>query len=82
MYNEKASRPYSSIAYWVTYFLLNVKVQPDLEELTTNMEDNEGAETKEEEKLGKLQFSMDYDFQKSEVSSFLIILQNCWQLGL
>jgi len=45
----------------------NAQVQPDLEELTTNMEDNEGAETKEEVNLGKLQFSMDYDFQKSEV---------------
>ena len=32
------------------------------------MEDNEGAGgAKEEVKLGKLQFSMDYDFQKSEV---------------
>jgi len=30
------------------------------------MEDNEEAE-KEEVNLGKLQFSMDYDFQKSEV---------------
>ena len=45
------------------------KVQPDLEELEGNMEDNEDAESaKEEVKLGKLQFSMDYDFQKSEVS--------------
>ena len=42
-----------------------------MEELTTNMEDNEGAETKEEVNLGKLQFSMDYDFQKSEVCLFL-----------
>jgi len=42
-----------------------------LEELTTNMEDNEGTETKEEVNLGKLQFSMDYDFQKSEVCFFL-----------
>ena len=58
-----------------------MKVQPDLEELTTNMEDNEGAETKEEEKLGKLQFSMDYDFQKSEVSSFYLS-QNCWTVTL
>ena len=34
-----------------------------------NMEDNEDAEsTKSEVKLGKLQFSMDYDFQKGEVS--------------
>ncbi|MFG1588329.1 hypothetical protein ACDT12_13775, partial [Staphylococcus aureus] len=38
------------------------------ESLEGNMEDNEGVENaKEEVKLGKLQFSMDYDFQKSEV---------------
>jgi len=47
-----------------------VQVQPDLEQLDVNMEDNEGAEeTKEEMKLGKLQFSLDYDFQKGEVSN-------------
>jgi len=40
-----------------------------MEELEVNMEDNEDAEsTKSEVKLGKLQFSMDYDFQKGEVS--------------
>jgi synaptotagmin-1 len=45
------------------------KVQPDLEELGENMEDNEDAEsTKSEVKLGKLQFSLDYDFQKGELS--------------
>ncbi|KAK2162329.1 hypothetical protein LSH36_100g04021 [Paralvinella palmiformis] len=45
------------------------KVQPDLEELEVNMEDNEDAEsTKSEVKLGKLQFSLDYDFQKGELS--------------
>jgi len=44
-------------------------VQPDLEQLDLNMEDNEGAEeAKEDMKLGKLQFSLDYDFQKGEVS--------------
>ncbi len=44
------------------------QVQPDLEELEVNMEDNEDAEsTKSDVKLGKLQFSMDYDFQKGEV---------------
>ena len=45
------------------------QVQPDLEQLDANMEDNEGAEeaNKEEMKLGKLQFSLDYDFQKGEV---------------
>jgi len=43
-------------------------VQPDLEQLDLNMEDNEGIqETKEDMKLGKLQFSLDYDFQKGEV---------------
>ena len=42
---------------------------PDLEELGENMEDNEDAEsTKSEVKLGKLQFSLDYDFQKGELS--------------
>jgi len=46
------------------------QVQPDLEQLDVNMEDNEGAEeTKEEMKLGKLQFSLDYDFQKGEASN-------------
>jgi synaptotagmin-1 len=45
------------------------KVQPDLEELEVNMEDNEDAESnKSEVKLGKLQFSLDYDFQKGELS--------------
>ena len=44
-------------------------MQPDLDELEVNMEDNEDAEsTKSEVKLGKLQFSLDYDFQKGEVS--------------
>ena len=44
------------------------QVQPDLDELPVNMEDNEDAEsTKSEVKLGKLQFSLDYDFQKGEV---------------
>lgn len=47
---------------------LTFQVQPDLDELPVNMEDNEDAEsTKSEVKLGKLQFSLDYDFQKGEV---------------
>jgi len=47
-------------------------VQPDLEQLDLNMEDNEGVEeAKEEMKLGKLQFSLDYDFQKGEVRTDL-----------
>ncbi|KAK7108304.1 synaptotagmin-1 isoform X2 [Littorina saxatilis] len=49
------------------------KVQPDLDELPVNMEDNEDAEsTKSEVKLGKLQFSLDYDFQKGELSVTVI----------
>ncbi len=45
-------------------------MQPDLDELNVNMEDNEDNEsTKSEVKLGKLQFSLDYDFQKGEVST-------------
>ncbi|KAK7494505.1 hypothetical protein BaRGS_00014158 [Batillaria attramentaria] len=48
-------------------------VQPDLDELPVNMEDNEDAEsTKSEVKLGKLQFSLDYDFQKGELSVTVI----------
>ena len=44
------------------------QVQPDMDELEVNMEDNEDvASNKSEVKLGKLQFSLDYDFQKGEV---------------
>jgi synaptotagmin-1 len=49
--------------------LLPSKVQPDMEDLEGNMEDNEEVQSeKEEEKLGKLHFSLDYDFQKSELT--------------
>jgi len=45
------------------------KVQPDLEELEMNMEDNEGVDGVIESKnLGKLQYSLDYDFQKGELT--------------
>jgi hypothetical protein len=41
-----------------------------MEELQSNMEDNEDAQgAKEEVKLGKLEFSLDYDFSKNEVQS-------------
>ncbi|XP_036368182.1 synaptotagmin-1 isoform X4 [Octopus sinensis] len=47
----------------------SIKEKPDLEELQMNMEENEDAEsTKSEVKLGKLQYSMDYDFQKGELT--------------
>ena len=49
------------------------KVQPDVEQLTTNMEDNtnnEDAESKKSEvvNLGKLEYTLDYDFQKQELT--------------
>lgn len=44
-----------------------MQVQPDLEDLTVNMEDNEGVDGAPPKSLGKLQFSLDYDFQKGEV---------------
>jgi hypothetical protein len=45
------------------------QIQPDIEELTQNMEDNEDNDSKKSEvqNLGKLEYSIDYDFQKQEV---------------
>ncbi len=61
------SRASTALTLW-TWLCAHPQVQPDLDELEVNMEDNEDAEsTKSEVKLGKLQFSMDYDFQKGEV---------------
>lgn len=47
------------------------KVQPDLEELNLNMEDNEGISSANTsvEYLGKLHYSLDYNFQTTEVTS-------------
>jgi synaptotagmin-1 len=41
-----------------------------VEQLTTNMEENEEVEAKKPEiiNLGKLEFSLDYDFQKQELT--------------
>jgi hypothetical protein len=59
--NDSNSVLYNVVLYYV-------KVQPDLEELEANMEENEDTESsKEDLHLGKLHFSMDYDFTKSEV---------------
>ena len=54
------------------------KVQPDVEQLTANMEENVeeavagdaagGKKEAEVVNLGKLEFSMDYDFQKQELT--------------
>lgn len=45
------------------------QVQPDIEALTSNMEDNEDTDSKKNDapNLGKLEYSIDYDFQKQEV---------------
>ncbi|TNN04776.1 Synaptotagmin-1, partial [Schistosoma japonicum] len=40
----------------------------DLDELEANMEDNEGVQEKEEVNLGKLQYSIDYDFTQGELT--------------
>ncbi len=64
----------------MSYFSTNIfkstkihlfKIQPDVEQLTTNMEqDNEDTESKKSEQvnLGKLEFTLDYDFQKQELT--------------
>ena len=46
------------------------KVQPDVEQLTTNMEENDDVESKKSEivNLGKFEFTLDYDFQKQELT--------------
>lgn len=50
------------------------KVQPDMEELQDNMENNEndGESKKSEEKLGRLQFKLDYDFNTSNLAVTVI----------
>lgn len=50
------------------------KVQPEMEELTKDMEQNEAGkdDAKEEVKLGRLQFKIDYDFNQSNVSHLFI----------
>jgi len=48
------------------------QIQPDLEELEANMENIEDSDSsKDEVQLGRLHFSMDYDFTKSEVLAAL-----------
>ncbi|CAH8870683.1 unnamed protein product [Trichobilharzia szidati] len=44
------------------------KDRGDLDELEANMEDNEGVQEKEEVNLGKLQYSIDYDFTQGELT--------------
>ena len=51
---------------------LKEKVQPDMDDLSGNMEENEEEQKKEEEKkeepkLGNLSYKFEYDFQKGEV---------------
>ncbi|XP_014661570.1 PREDICTED: synaptotagmin-1-like isoform X1 [Priapulus caudatus] len=48
--------------------LLVTQVQPDMEELEGNMEQEEIESTKSEVKLGRLQFKLDYDFQQNQLA--------------
>ncbi|XP_050423240.1 synaptotagmin 1-like isoform X2 [Adelges cooleyi] len=50
------------------------KIQPDMEELTDNAEEiaEEGDSTKDDKKLGRLQFKMEYDFQGNTLSVTVI----------
>lgn len=54
------------------------KVQPESEGLTSNMEENEEEqkeeEKKEAEKLGRLQFKLDYDFNSNNVCILITFL--------
>ncbi|PAV71491.1 hypothetical protein WR25_12230 [Diploscapter pachys] len=49
-------------------------IQQDLDELQDNMEENEKAqaEVKEEVKLGRIQYKLDYDFQQGQLSVTVI----------
>ncbi|XP_045769018.1 synaptotagmin 1 isoform X3 [Maniola jurtina] len=49
------------------------KVQPDMEELTENAEEpDDGEEKKEEQKLGKIQYKLEYDFNSNSLSVTVI----------
>uniref|UniRef100_A0A914ZG97 C2 domain-containing protein n=1 Tax=Parascaris univalens TaxID=6257 RepID=A0A914ZG97_PARUN len=50
------------------------KLQPDLEALEENMEQNEKEQTeqKEEVKLGRIQYKLDYDFQQNQLAVSVI----------
>ena len=50
-----------------------------MEELANNMEENEkdNESAKEEVKLGRLQFKIDYDFNQANVSCILFVLVLC-----
>lgn len=51
-------------------------MQPESDDLVGNMEENEeeqkDEEPKEKEKLGRLQYKLDYDFNSTVVSSVLL----------
>jgi len=68
-FTQRKSKDKKYIFTQMFNIILYSKVQPDIEELTPNMEDNEDADSKKSEapNLGKLEYSLDYDFQKQEV---------------
>ncbi|CAG9762501.1 unnamed protein product [Ceutorhynchus assimilis] len=48
------------------------QVQPDMDELTANAEEPDEAEKPEVQKLGKLQFKLEYDFNQNSLSVTVI----------
>ncbi|XP_056014281.1 synaptotagmin-1-like isoform X3 [Ostrea edulis] len=59
----------ASLKPGLEFALKKENIQPDLEELEVNMEqDDDNESTKSEVKLGKLQFQLDYDFTKNELT--------------
>ncbi|XP_044254385.1 synaptotagmin 1 isoform X2 [Tribolium madens] len=48
------------------------KVQPDMDELTENAEEPDEAEKPEVQKLGKLQYKLEYDFNQNSLSVTVI----------
>ncbi|KAI6194503.1 Synaptotagmin 1 [Aphelenchoides besseyi] len=61
-----------------TDFMTANKLQPDLDALQENMEQNEKeqAEEKEEVNLGRIQYKLDYDFQQGQLSVTVIQAEN------
>lgn len=63
------------------HLLLQKQQDDDDEDGETGLtEEEKEEEEKEQEKLGKLQYSLDYDFQDNKVSLFLSLVTNVFTL--
>lgn len=64
-----------------THFLLQKQQDDDDEDGETGLtEEEKEEEEKEQEKLGKLQYSLDYDFQDNKVSLILFFFTKVFTL--